>query len=138
MGFTDRETVQRVALLIEDFRLKPEHRAVVEPARRAAVEAQEQGKGNEGIYCGAAIALKDGTMVTGSNSPLMHAASSVVIHAIKHMAGIPEKIKLLPPGIQRNGLDSLLDVAFWNHRVLGLSSMKERTRCLPVKCPRVT
>jgi len=97
LGFTDRETVQRVELLIEDFRLKPEHRAVVGPARRAAVEAQEQGKGNEGIYCGAAIALKDGTMVTGSNSPLMHAASSVVIHAIKHMAGIPEKIKLLPP-----------------------------------------
>lgn len=97
LGFTDRETVQRVELLIEDFRLKPEHRAVVGPARRAAVEAQEQGKGNEGIYCGAAIALKDGTMVTGSNSPLMHAASSVVIHAIKHLAGIPEKIKLLPP-----------------------------------------
>ena len=29
----------------------------------------------------------------------MHAASSVIIHAIKHLAGIPEKIKLLPPNI---------------------------------------
>jgi uncharacterized protein (UPF0371 family) len=29
----------------------------------------------------------------------MHAASSLVLHAIKHMAGIPEKIKLLPPYI---------------------------------------
>jgi uncharacterized protein (UPF0371 family) len=29
----------------------------------------------------------------------MHAASSVVIHAIKHLAGIPDKIKLLPPYI---------------------------------------
>ena len=99
MGFTDRETVERVELFIEDFRLKPEHRAVVEPARCAAVEAQEQGKGNEGIYCGAAITLKDGTIITGSNSPLMHAASSLVLHAIKHLAGIPEKIKLLPPYI---------------------------------------
>jgi len=36
MGFTDRETVERVELFIEDFRLKPEHRAVVEPARCAA------------------------------------------------------------------------------------------------------
>jgi uncharacterized protein (UPF0371 family) len=29
----------------------------------------------------------------------MHAASSVVIHAIKHLAGIPDIIKLLPPNI---------------------------------------
>jgi uncharacterized protein (UPF0371 family) len=99
MGFTDKETVERVELFIEDFRLKPEHRGVVEPARRAAVEAQELGKGNEGIYCGAALALRDGTIVTGSNSALMHAASSLVLHAIKHLAGIPEKIKLLPPYI---------------------------------------
>lgn len=97
LGFTDKDTVQRVELFIKDFRLKPEHRAVVEPARRAAVQAQALGKGNEEIYCGAAIALRDGTIVTGSNSSLMHAASSVVIHAIKHLAGIPEKIKLLPP-----------------------------------------
>ena len=99
MGFTNRDTVQRVELFIEDFQLKPEHRPVVEPARQAAVDAQQQGKGNENIYCGAAIALKDGTMVTGNNSPLMHAASSMVIHAIKHLADIPAKIKLLPPHV---------------------------------------
>jgi uncharacterized protein (UPF0371 family) len=29
----------------------------------------------------------------------MHAASSVIIHAIKRLAGIPGKIKLLPPFI---------------------------------------
>ncbi len=29
----------------------------------------------------------------------MHAASSLILHAIKHLAGIPEKIKLLPPFI---------------------------------------
>ena len=66
---------------------------------QAAEEAQETGKGNEGIYCGAAIDLQDGTIVTGSNSPLMHAASSLVLNAIKHLAGIPDKIKLLPPYI---------------------------------------
>lgn len=48
---------------------------------------------------GTAIELKDGTIITGSNSPLMHAASTMVIHAIKHIAGIPEKIKLFPPFI---------------------------------------
>jgi len=96
MGFTDKETVQRVELFIKDFNLEPEDRNVVGPARRAAVEAQEKNKGNEGIYCGAAIALKDGSVATGNNSPLMHAASSLVLHAIKHLAGIPAKIKLLP------------------------------------------
>jgi len=29
----------------------------------------------------------------------MHAASSVVLHAIKHLAGIPDKINLLPEAI---------------------------------------
>jgi uncharacterized protein (UPF0371 family) len=99
MGFTDKETVQRVELLMNDFNLKSEDRSVVKPARQAAKDAVESNKGNEGIYCGAAIELTDGTIITGSNSPLMHAASSVVIHAIKHLADIPEKIKLLPSNI---------------------------------------
>jgi uncharacterized protein (UPF0371 family) len=96
IGFADRETVQRVELFLRDFGLKPEDRPVVEPARTAAQEAREQEKGNEGIYCGAAIELSDGTIITGNNSPLLHAASSVVIHAIKHLADVPGKIKLLP------------------------------------------
>ena len=99
MGFADKETVQRVELFIKDFNLLPEHRSVVVPARQAATQAQETDKGNEGIYCGAAIALRDGTMVTGNNSPLMHAASSLILHAIKHLAEIPDKIKLLPSHI---------------------------------------
>ena len=99
MGLTDKETVQKVELLMEDFNLGPEYRGVVEPARTAALEAQEKDKGSEGIYCGAAIGLKDGTIVTGSNSPNLHAASSLILHAIKHLAEIPGKIKLLPPNI---------------------------------------
>ncbi len=96
MGFTDKETVQRVELFLEDFNMRPDERRVVKPAWQAAREAQEQKKGNEGIFCGAAIELKDGTIVTGNNSPLMHAASSLVLHAIKKLADIPDKIKLLP------------------------------------------
>ncbi|UCF82936.1 MAG: DUF1846 domain-containing protein [Desulfobacteraceae bacterium] len=99
MGFTDRETVQRVELFIKDFNLEPEYRSVVESSRQAAADAQEKEKGNEGIYCGAAIQLRDGTIITGNNSPLMHAASSLVLHAIKYLAEIPDKIKLLPPYI---------------------------------------
>ncbi len=99
MGFADKETVQRVELFIRDFSLAPEYRSVVEPARRAASEARKENKGNKGTFCGAAIELKDGFIITGNNSPLMHAASSLVLHAIKHLADIPPKIKLLPPHI---------------------------------------
>ena len=99
MGFANKETVQRVELFMKDFNLSPESRPVVEPARQAALDAQQLDKGNEGIYCGAAIQLHDGTIITGNNSTRMHAATSLVIHAIKHLAEIPDKIKLLPPFI---------------------------------------
>jgi len=99
LGFADKDSVQRVELFIRDFGIKPEYRRVVTPAREAAVLAQEQQKGNKGIFCGAAMELGDGTIVTGNNSPLLHAASSLVLHAIKHLAEIPPKIKLLPPAI---------------------------------------
>ena len=106
IGLADGETVQRVELFIKDFGLEPESRNVVPPAREAADRAREEEKGNKGIYCGAAMELRDGTIITGNNSPLMHAASSLVIHAIKHLAGIPGKIKLLPPNIT----DSIRDM----------------------------
>jgi uncharacterized protein (UPF0371 family) len=99
MGFADKETVQRVELFIKESNLEPEHRRVVVPARDAAKAAIEENKGNEGIFCGAAIELKDGTIITGNNSTLMHAATSLIIHAIKHLAGIPPKLPLLPDSI---------------------------------------
>ena len=34
--------------------------------------------------------------MTGKNSPLMHAASSLVLNAVKMLANIPERIHLLP------------------------------------------
>ncbi|MDP2923220.1 MAG: DUF1846 domain-containing protein [Candidatus Omnitrophota bacterium] len=97
MGFADKETVKRIELFLEEFNLLPEGRKVVEPARKAAQDTQS--KGNEGIFCGAAIELADGTIVTGKNSPLMHAASSLILNAIKTMAEIPDKIHLLSPNI---------------------------------------
>jgi uncharacterized protein (UPF0371 family) len=72
---------------------------VVQPARNAALEAQEQKKGNEGIFCGAAIELRDGSIVTGKNSALFHASPSVILNAIKKLAGVPDRIHLLSPQI---------------------------------------
>jgi uncharacterized protein (UPF0371 family) len=99
MGFIDRETVQKVELLMEDLKAKPDDRVVVEPARKAAQETRKKGKGNEGIFVGAALELKDGTIITGKNSPLIHASSSLILNAIKKLAGIPDNIHILSPQI---------------------------------------
>ena len=99
MGLTDHGTVERVELLMEEMGVEPASRGVVAPARQAAAEAQAGGKGNKGIFCGAAIELADGTLVTGKNSPLLHATSALILNAIKHLAEIPAHLHLLAPAI---------------------------------------
>jgi uncharacterized protein (UPF0371 family) len=99
MGLIDKEAVLKAELLLKELNLKPEDRIVVEPARKSAIEAEKSGKGNEGIYCGAAIELNDGTIITGKNSTLFHAASSVILNAVKYLGKIPDEIHLLAPNI---------------------------------------
>ena len=99
MGFVDKDTVERVELLMEGMNIRPEDRVVVELARKASVEAQKKGKGNKGVFCGAAIELHNGKIITGKNSTLMHAASSLVLNAVKELADIPDKIHLLSPTV---------------------------------------
>jgi len=103
MGFCEKDTVERAKLLMENLNVKPEDRRVVGPAERAALDAEKKKKGDKGIFCGAAIELKDGSIIKGSNSPLMHAASSLVLKTIKKLAGIPKKIPLL----SRNIIESI-------------------------------
>lgn len=99
MGFTDKETVQRVGLLLDELGITPEHRTVVQAARTVAIDAERAGKGSEGICCGAAIELRGGTIITGKNSPLMHASSALILNAIKQLANLPDTMHLLPPHI---------------------------------------
>ncbi len=99
MGLTEKPTVERAERLMETLHIRPEDRVVVAPARRSAEGARAAGKGNEGIYCGAAIELRDGVIVTGRNSPLMHAASSLVLNAAKRLAGVPDSMHVLSPTV---------------------------------------
>lgn len=99
MGLVDKDTVQRAELIMTSLGLSPKDRPVVEHAHRAAAECAEKGKGANGAFCGAAIRLHGGRFVTGKNSPQMHAASSLVLNAIKVLADIPDNIHLLPPPI---------------------------------------
>ena len=99
LGIERKETVERVSLLMEEMKVRVTDRKIVAVARKVAEEAESKGKGNSGIYCGAAIELQDGRVITGKNSRLMHAASSLVLNAIKTLANIPDEILLLSPHI---------------------------------------
>ncbi|MCX6302826.1 MAG: DUF1846 family protein, partial [Bacteroidia bacterium] len=88
MGLSDKETLDRIIAIMKKTGAKAEDRKVVLPAREAAKDAEISGKGNAGIFCGAAIELPDGTIITGKNSALMHASSSLVLNATKHLAGL--------------------------------------------------
>jgi len=119
MGVADKNTVQRAELLMKELNLTPLDRIVVSHARQASILAQEKGKGNEGVFAGAALELKNGTIITGKNSPLMHAASSLILNAIKELAGIPDNIHLLSPNILSS--ISKLKSEVFNHKHLSLN-----------------
>ena len=97
MGLVEKDTVQRAELIMKSLGLSVNDRVVVQYAHAAAAEAPARGKGADGVFCGAALELPDGHIVTGKNSPLMHAAASLVLNAIKVLADIPDSIHLLPP-----------------------------------------
>ena len=94
-GSVGPDTMGRMDEVLHQQGLSLADRTVVGPAQQAAADARERGKGHKNVYCGAAIELPDGDLVTGSNSRLLHAASAVLIHAIKELAGIDGQVELL-------------------------------------------
>ena len=96
IGLVEKETLDRITAIMNKTGAKVEDRRVVLPAREAAKNAEKCGKGDEGFYCGAAIELHDGTIITGKNSSLLQASSSLILNAAKHLAGLPDKMYLLP------------------------------------------
>ncbi len=99
LGIEKKEIVDRVMLLMEELEVKITDRRVVQVALKAAEEAEAQNKGNAGVFCGAALELPGGRIITGKNSKLMHAASSLILNALKVLAKIPDEILLLSPHI---------------------------------------
>ena len=115
IGVERRSTVERAEALMRKVGMKVEDRIPVESARDAARLAEEGGKGNQGMFCGAAIQIPGGEVVIGKNSQLLHSGSAAVLNAVKQMAGIPQNIDLLPPAVIEN-------LARLKRDVMGLSS----------------
>lgn len=99
LGNAERRHVERIEMLLREAGATPEDRPVVRPARDAARRARESGKGRDEIFCGASLQLPDGVIVTGCNSPLLHASSSLLLNAVKILAGLPDEMLLLSPGV---------------------------------------
>ena len=98
LGLEDGDAVRRIEVLMEEFDLKPESRTVVGPAREAVITVEKSADtGHRGVLSGGAVELPRGEIVTGHNSPLMHASSALVLNAIKVMAGIPKHLDLISP-----------------------------------------
>lgn len=103
MGLVDKDTLNRAKSIMEKVNARVEERKVVSPAREAAIDAMNEGKGHNGIFCGASVQLKDGTIITGKNTPLMHSSSSLVLNAVKYLANLSDDLDLLP----KNMIDSI-------------------------------
>lgn len=99
LGFISKNTVKLSEHIMEQVGVRYEDRAVVEPARKAAEDAKVKAMGQDGLFSGAAIELRDGRIITGKSSVLMGAASSMVLNSIKILAEIPDRIHLLSPNI---------------------------------------
>ncbi len=62
--------------------------------RRCTVAAKER-KDKSGVHS-AAIELADGTLITAETSPLLGPSAALLLNAMKHLAGIPHEVKLIP------------------------------------------
>jgi len=96
-GLTDKETLQRVALILEELGLKASDRKVVMPARQREEEIADEYV-QKNINCQVvAIELRDGKIITGRSSSLMTASSACILNAIKYLGNISDEIHLIPP-----------------------------------------
>ena len=97
-GYADKETFQRVSLIMSELNLEEKDRKVVTKAREKAEELKNEKDDNE-ICSAVAIELEDGTILTGKTSNLMDGTAAVIINAIKHFANISDEMHLISPVI---------------------------------------
>ncbi|MBQ3668870.1 MAG: DUF1846 domain-containing protein, partial [Clostridia bacterium] len=86
----ETETLRKMELIIKRAGITKD----IMPAISAAM-LKEQLTGAPA----AALELEDGRVITGKTSPLLGAASALMLNALKALAGIDSEVKLLPPEV---------------------------------------
>ena len=82
------DEVYKINLLMNQAKIKPDMRRVVEPCLRRAEEIGAPA---------ASMELPDGTLVTGKTSDLLGASAALLLNAIKVLAGIGHAVHLIAP-----------------------------------------
>ena len=86
-GEENEEEVNKLTLLLKQANLAAEYRRVTVAAK--------QKEASSGEYA-AAMELPDGTVITAKQSPLLGPSAALILNALKHLAGIPHPVKLIP------------------------------------------
>lgn len=95
-GNVDKETTQRVQLIMEELSLREEDRKVVIPAREYAKELRKKyGEGE--VLSVTSLELDNGKIVTGRTSDIMDATASVILNGIKYLGNISDNMHLISP-----------------------------------------
>ncbi len=82
------EAVRKLELLMKKAGTTPDQRSVVAPAlERAEVTGKPA----------AAMALPDGSIVTGKTSDMLGASSGLLLNALKKLGGMPDELHLISP-----------------------------------------
>ena len=97
LGMLEADIPERIEMIMQQLSIRPEDRAVVQPARD---KARQRG------VSAIAFQLPDGRITTGRDSHLMSAPASGVLNAIKALAGIPDQVLLL----SQNILDPIMEL----------------------------
>ena len=87
-GQADQDQVYKLKLVMEQAHIKPEDRKVAVEATKVAEETNGPA---------VAIELQDGSIVSGKTTSLLGACASALLNALKHLAGIPDEVRLLSP-----------------------------------------
>ena len=89
-GQADECVVRKLELVMQQADVTPD----ICPAVAASLaKASATGKP------AGAMVLPDGGVVTGKTSPLLGASASLLLNALKHMAGIDHRLDLIPPSV---------------------------------------
>lgn len=83
----NEQEVNKIALILKQAKLTTEYRRTT-----VAAHARKEIAG----VATSAIELQDGTIITARSSSLLGSSAALIVNAMKHLAGIPHSVKLIP------------------------------------------
>lgn len=87
LGNAEESEVTTIELLMKQAKITTDDRLVTVAAKERAEKSKVPS---------AAIELRDGTIITSETSELLGTSAALILNAIKHLAGIEHKVKLIP------------------------------------------